>query len=331
MSIKANKAVIGAFVLGAICLVVAGVVFFGSGKLFSHQIKYVMYFDGSVKGLSIGAPVVFRGVKIGSVVDIVLQGDMRDITFKVPVVAEIDPDRFQITNGPSGSVDYHKILIDSGLRAQLQTQSLVTGQLMVDFDFHPSRPARFAPDTTGYLQVPTIPSTVDEFSRKFGELPLKQLVERANAVVGGLDRLVNSPDIQEAPRSLNLAVADTRTLLKRINREVGLLSSDARTAIGAATATVKHADRALTFEEGAPAEVVKNLNLTLTDARKSLRKFDQTLDSIQNITTDERTTYQLRQALKDLGETSHSLGSLVDYLEQHPEALLRGKTNLEVK
>lgn len=331
MSIKASKAVIGAFVLGAVCLMVAGVVVFGSGRLFSHQQKFVMYFDGSVKGLSIGAPVVFRGVKIGSVVDIVLQGDLRDMTFRVPVIAEIDTGRFHLTHVIPGSADYQKALIGRGLRAQLQTQSLVTGQLVVDFDFRPDKPARFAPDSTGYPQIPTTPSTVDELAKRFEELPLKQLVERANATMGGLERLVNSPDLQNAPRSLNLAVADTRTLLKRIDREVGLLSSDARGAIGAATATIKHADRVLAFDEGAPAEVVKSLNQTLADARKSLHKFDETLDTVQNTVSDERSNYQLRNALKDLGEMSRSLDSLLDYLDRHPEALLRGKANVEAK
>lgn len=332
MSITANKPAIGVFVLGAICLVVAGVVLFGSGKIFSPQKKYVMYFEGSVKGLSVGAPVVFRGVKVGSVVDIILQGNLKDMTFRVPVVAEIDLSRFHMTNGVSSSVDeYHKALIDRGLRAQLQIQSLVTGQLMIDFDFRPDKPARVVPDTTDYPQVPTVPSTSDEFAQKLEELPFEQLVAKANALVGGLERLVNSPDIQDAPRSLNLAVANAMTVLEKIDREVGLLSSDARGALGAATATIKRADRILAFKEGAPAEAVNNLNRTLVETQRSLRKFDETLDALQKTVTDERSNYQLRSALKDLGETSRSLNSLVDYLDRHPEALLHGKTNLEEK
>lgn len=331
MSIKANKALIGAFVLGAICLAVAGVAVFGSGKLFSSTKKFVMYFDGSVKGLSVGAPVVFRGVKVGSVVDIVLQGNLRDMTFKVPVVAEIELDRLNMTDGAANSTDYYRPLIDRGLRAQLQTQSLLTGQLMVDFDFHPDKPARFVSDATGYPQIPTIPSTAEELAQKLEELPLRQLLERANAAVGGLERLLNSPHMQETPRSLNLAAADMRTLLKNIDREVALLSADARGAIGAATSTIRHADRVLDFEEGAPAETMKNLNETLAQARTSLRILDETLDAVRSAASDERSLYQLRHALKDMGEASRSLGSLVDYLDRHPEALLRGKPTVEEK
>lgn len=331
MSVKANKAVIGLFVMGAIGLAVAGVVLFGSGKFFSPTKRYVMYFEGSVKGLSVGAPVVLRGVKIGSVADIILQGNLRDMTFTVPVIAEIDLGRFQISNGVPESVDYDKALIDQGLRAQLQSQSLVTGQLMIDIDFHPEKAARLVPDSTGLPQIPTIPSTAEQLAQKIGELPLQQLVERANALVGGLERLVNAPDSQNAPRVLNLAVSDARALIAKIDRETGLLATEARQAMGAATATINRADRVLAFEEGAPAEVVNNLNQTLLEARESLRKFDETIEALRNTATDERSTYQLRQALSEMGETSRALGSLVDYLDRHPEALLRGKTNLEEK
>lgn len=331
MSAKAGKAVIGAFVLGALALAVIGVVLFGSGKFFTLQKKYVMYFDGSVKGLSVGAPVVFRGVKVGSVVDIILQGDMEQMTFRVPVIVKVDLSRFQIINGEPFSADYHQALIDRGLRAQLQTQSLVTGQLMVYFDFYPERPVRLLPDDTGYPQVPTIPSTTDELAQKLEELPLKQLVERANDLVGGLERLANSADIQDAPRQLNLTIAEARNLLQKIGREVELVSADARGTIEAATATIRHADRVLEFKEGAPAELVQSLNQTLEEVRGSLKKFDETLDAVANTASDERSIYQLRTALKDLGEASRAFGSLAEYLDRHPEALLRGKPHLEEK
>lgn len=332
MSIKASKSLIGAFVLGALCLIVVGIAIFGSGKLFSPTEKFVMYFDGSVKGLSVGAPVVFRGVKIGSVTDIVLQGNLHDMTFRVPVIVEIDTTRFSMTNGAVRPADYYKSLIDIGLRAQLQLQSLVTGQLTVYFDFFPNDPARFVTDQTGYIQIPTIPSTSQELAQKLEELPVEQLVERANAVVGGLERLVNSPDLQDVPRSLNLTMADTRTLLKSIDREIELLSSEARRAMRAATATIKRTDQFVAgLEAGGSTEIVKNINQTLLEARESLRKLDDTLASVQNVATDERSGYQLRNTLKDLGEAARALGSLVGYLDRHPEALLRGKTNLEEK
>ena len=137
MSVKASKALIGAFVLAALALAIAGVALFGTGKLFVPQKKYVMYFDGSVKGLSVGAPVVFRGVRIGSVTDISLQEDIEEMTVRIPVVAQINLNKFRMTGEGGEGSDNLRDLIDRGLRAQLQYQSIVTGQRMVGFDFYP--------------------------------------------------------------------------------------------------------------------------------------------------------------------------------------------------
>ncbi|MBE0582460.1 MAG: MCE family protein [Desulfofustis sp.] len=329
MSKKASKAAIGVFVLGAIGLALAGVMLFGAGKLFRPTVKYVMYFEGSVKGLSVGAPVVFRGVKIGSVIDIILQGDLRDMSFTVPVVAEVDLSRFQVSNGDPETIDYETDLLDKGLRAQLQTQSLVTGQLMIDIDFRPDRPYRMVTNLTGFPQIPTVPSTAEELAQKLEELPIQQLVNRVNELVGGLERLANSAEMQELPLAMSQAASEARTVLKTIDREVGLLSAETRTVLGAATAVIERADRVLAFEEGVPAEVADSVQQLLNEARLSLRRFDETLAAVRSTASDERSKYELRHALKNLADTSQSLGILVDYLSRHPETLLWGKDDQE--
>src|SRR5208282_1219362 len=132
MSKQASKSLIGAFVLGALVLVVAGIVVFGSDKFFRKVNKNVMFFEGSVKGLQIGAPVMFRGVQIGHVTNIVLEVNAKDLTAFIPVYTEIYPQKI-VPIGSNVSYDqrYLQALIDKGLRAQLQLQSFVTGQLMV--------------------------------------------------------------------------------------------------------------------------------------------------------------------------------------------------------
>ncbi|MCB2217739.1 MlaD family protein [Desulfofustis glycolicus] len=325
MSKKASTAMIGLFVLGAIGLALAGVVLFGSGKLFRPTVKYVMYFDGSVKGLSVGAPVVFRGVKIGSVTDIILQGNLQEMRFTVPVIAEVDLGRFQISKGDPEAIDYERDLLDKGLRAQLQTQSLVTGQLMIDIDFRPERPSRLVANVTDYPQIPTIPSTVEEIAQKIEDLPIQQLIKRVNDLVGGLEQLVNSTEMQELPHVMSQAATEARTLLKTIDDEVGLLSADARSVLAAATAVIERGDRMLTFEEGVPAEMADSFQQLLAEARLSLRRFDETLAAVRSTASDERSKYELRRALNNLAETSQSLAILVEYLGRHPEALFWGK------
>src|SRR5512135_2362494 len=137
MSKKASKTLIGAFVLGAVVLIVAGVVVFGGGKFFKKTIKYVMFFDGSVKGLQVGAPVTFRGVKIGEVTDMVLRFDPSNLAVMIPVYVEIDPEKFlgSDTLKKAKPGQYYRALLDKGLKARLELQSFVTGLLMIGVDF----------------------------------------------------------------------------------------------------------------------------------------------------------------------------------------------------
>ena len=132
MARKANPALIGAFVLGAIALGVAGLVVFGGGKFFRQTQEWVAYFgDESVKGLSIGSPVTFNGVKVGAVTDIKVVVDPKEMKIRTPVFFEMEAHRF--TEASGGEIKFRKgapgvkIMIERGLRAQLETQSFVTG------------------------------------------------------------------------------------------------------------------------------------------------------------------------------------------------------------
>src|ERR1017187_2043900 len=156
MSRKINKTVIGVFVVGALVLLMAAIVVFGSGELFKRTNKFVLYFDGSVKGLAIGAPVMFRGVGIGTVKDICLIYDSKAGTITLPVIVEIQQDR--IKGAPSfGELNGARKMIALGLRGNLEVQSFLTGQLMISFDFYPDRPAKLRGILKGYPELPTLP------------------------------------------------------------------------------------------------------------------------------------------------------------------------------
>ena len=159
MSKQANKTLIGAFVVGAVALVIVGILAFGSGQFMKNMRKYVLYFDGSIKGLSVGAPVVFRGVKVGSVTDIKVRFEGEDFAVRTPVFVEIDPDRISSDFSEREAALYLRklrlnkmvdLLIKRGLRAQLQSQSLVTGQLLVALDFYPDKPINLVGGETRY-------------------------------------------------------------------------------------------------------------------------------------------------------------------------------------
>ena len=221
MSKQANKTVIGAFVIGAIALVVAGVLIFGSGRFLKERDSYVLYFEGSVKGLNIGSPVLFRGVKVGSVTDIRLRFDPEDLTVYIPVVIEVEPDRFS-----KGSNDKHPkqnvdLLVEKGLRAQLELQSMVTGQLMVNFDFQPDEPVNLTGIKSEYIELPTIPSDMEKLSRTIENIPFDELINKLTSAVGGLERVLNSPELIGSIQAAEKALEEINKLkFERVGQEI---------------------------------------------------------------------------------------------------------------
>jgi len=218
MNKKGNKTVIGIFVIGAIVLLMIAIVVFGSGDLFKKTNKFVLYFDGSVKGLAIGAPVMFRGVSIGTVKDISLIYDAKAGTITLPVIVEIEQDRIQ--GAPSfGEIDGAKKMIALGLRGNLEVQSFLTGQLMISFDLYPDKPVKLRGIVSQYPELPTLPTSPD-ISKIMNEIPIKEIAKDLQETAQGINKLVNSSEI---PRSL-FDLQNTLQETKEAMHAVSLLS-----------------------------------------------------------------------------------------------------------
>ena len=190
MSRKANKAAIGMFVTGALALLVAGISVFGSGMLFKRADKYVLFFDDSVKGLSAGAPVVFRGVKIGNVKEVNLLYNPETRAVHIFVIIEVELSRVKGVPDRVGYPDYER-LIKEGLRARLEQQSFVTGQLIVSFDFYRDQPAKLLGIMKQYPELPALPLSPG-ISQIAGEIPIKEIAIELKGACAGFNRLVNS-------------------------------------------------------------------------------------------------------------------------------------------
>jgi paraquat-inducible protein B len=214
MSRKANKTMIGLFVVGALVLLITGIVVFGSGTLFKRTNKFVLYFDGSVKGLSIGAPVMFRGVSIGTVKDISLIYDSTAGTIVLPVIVEIE--RGRIKGAPSfGELDGDKKMIALGLRGKLELQSFLTGQLMVSFDFYPDKPAQLRGIQEQYPELPTLATSPDIFELMDG-IPIKEIAKNLEAAVKGINKLVNSNDLQRSLYQFQDTLQETKQTMRSL-------------------------------------------------------------------------------------------------------------------
>lgn len=331
MAKKANPALIGVFVLGAIALGVAGLVVFGGGKFFRQTQAWVAYFgDESVKGLSIGSPVTFQGVKVGTVTDIRVVVDPKTLTIRTPVFFEIEAHRF--TDAAGGEIKFRKgapaarILIERGLRAQLETQSFVTGQLGVALDLHPGTPVSLVGLTPHLSEMPTIPSSAEKIAKTLENLPIDEITQSALKAIQGVDRLVNAPELNETIRSLSAAARDLRELAQHMDAEVRPLVTEVAKTLDVTRDTLKDTQKLVRDVSGQVGPTAASVEKTLTAAQAALEGAQQALGAV-NETVNETAPlqYELTGALRELSAAVRSIRTLSDYLERHPDALLFGK------
>lgn len=342
MSKQASKTLIGGFVVGAVVLAVIGVLIFGSGKFFSERSEWVLYFDESVKGLNVGAPVLFRGVKIGSVTKIQVLFNREDLSIQMPVFVETDPRSFTATGETTGlaytAAERRKNvegLIERGLRAQLASQSMVTGQLMVALDFYPDTPARFVGNGS-VSEVPTIPSTRQEVSSALEKLNLQELAAKLSSTLSGIERTVNSPEIREAIQNVNGAVTDIRTLVQNVDSRIEPLTTTiektiqgfdkvAQDANGLIKPVGSGVDKTLKGIQG----LVSNLNGVVKKIDAAAEPLPETLAYIGRISRDlnELVSSQrpnLQRTIENFSVTSQNVRDLSEQAKQDPSSIFFG-------
>ena len=317
MGKKANPTVIGLFVVGAIALAVAGVVVFGSGQFFKRTEQFVMFFPGSVNGLSTGASVKFKGVDIGRVTNIKLvlhreAGETgADQTLTIPVFIEVDPAKIFVDGQRLEMTDPNnlKALIERGMRAQLQSQSLVTGVLFVQIDFFPDTPINYVlPQPSDPMEIPTVPTTLEQASSAAREIidelrniKFGPLVQDASEAFESLNRLLSSP-------ALHTAVDELPGTVKNLND----------TAVSARNLAVEL--------QGRVQPLMSRLDTTLAGANQTFGSVRDTMGSARTlIEPGSPVEHDLRKALQDVSAAARSLAQLADYLERNPTALLYGK------
>jgi len=332
---RVDPRVIGSFVVGAIVLGVAGLIFFGPGGLFSETQKYVLHFDSSVKGLNVGSPVRFRGVKIGQVKDINVKVKPSDFKFRIPVVIEIEPSRIEAYGTKKSVLDAIKTtiqgrdpiqaLVEKGLRAQLELDSLVTGQLYVNFDMHPEAPMIISGETTDFPELPTIRSSLGELTKTFEDLPLRELSNKLISSAEGFERLVNSPGLHQGLAKFDSTMTQLNTLLHDLNSELLPLIRSFEQTLQETRGLVNHVD-------GKIDPLVDGFNQALNTFDAAANKTQETMQQAQSFTAeDSRLQQQLAITLQEVSRAARSIKQLSAEIEREPQILLRGRSTGESK
>jgi len=325
---RATPQLIGGFVIGAVALAFAGVMFFGSGGLFAEKETYVLYFDGSVKGLNVGAPVMFRGVKIGTVTDISVYVNPKDFTFRIPVLIEVETKRIESAGVEPTPIkfldklnqdDSLNLLIEKGLRAQLQMQSIVTGQLFVQLDMLPEEPVKLSGYPSEFKELPTITSGLQELSETFEKLPLEDVAQKMLNTLEGLEELVHSPDLATSLYNLDKTMKNLNHLTATLNQTLPKMIDRTDSAM---TSVKQAADN---FEQEA-IPLAKDVRAAVATLQETLQQVDRTTASLdRTLAEDSPLRYRIDKALDDFSKAARSVRTLTDELERHPESMLLGK------
>ena len=313
MGKQANRMMIGGFVVIAVIILAVSLVVFGSGKFFKRTQKFVLYFDGSVKGLTLGSPVLFQGVQIGSVYSIVIQADIAKLEAKIPIVIEVEPDKFHVAGGGRILTNPRKNLprlIEKGLRAVLTTQSFITGQLAIELDFYPNLKVCYPPavidkEYKDLMVIPTCESTTERLTNALGKLDLEALRRKIESTLSGIDHFVNNPELLASVKALKETLQSTHKLVGKVGRQVDPLAGDMKK-------TVKDVGKLARDASTQIGAVASGLEKTMSSTRGV-------------ISEDSPLMVQMDNTLKEIAAMSRSLRQLADYLDQHPESLLRGK------
>ena len=293
MSRKAHPAAIGAFVLVALAIAASALVILGSGKFLKETRRYVIFFESSLSGLDVGAPVEYHGVRVGQVAGIYLEYDTRTSSVMIPVYVDLEADSLRYVGDREKIHDlsYH---IERGLRAQLQSQSLITGKLKIMLVDKPDTPMQLIGGDPGTPEIPAIPTIAENISQSLGKLPIAKIIANLDVSLKQIADFASSGGLNNVVQRLDGTLTQLEALSLSLNQELpGLLAS------------------------------VRQNSDDFTHVQKSLDVMVREIRDLLASRSPER--QQLVTTLQAIEDTSNSLRNLIDYLQVHPEALLSGK------
>jgi len=279
-------------------------------QTFIKKITFILFFGGSVRGLNVGAPVEFKGIKVGSVKDVRLEFDNRDSSFRIPVLIEIEPERIIERGEGKASSPYQtlKTLVNRGLRAQLKSGSLLTGQLFVNLDMHPDTPIRLVNEGGSLPELPTIPASMEQMAASVERILAKlekldvdkisaellETLQTANKLVKGANKLINKPELHDTVDDLTESLHAFKGILRKLTQRIEPITVNLENAIGAG-------------------------HQALEKAQVTLSLMDEVLKP------DSPLQFRFIQLTEELAETARSIRILVDLLERNPNSIIFGK------
>lgn len=336
MSERARPLHIGAFLLGGLALLVAAVFLISGGHWLERQDRVLMHFRGSTFGLQVGAPVVFRGVRVGTVRSIDLQYDAGPQDYAIAVGADLDHDALLRLRGPQSSADAAPAILDTlvqrGLTAQLGMQSLLTGQLYIDLDLRPHVTALRLNLGGREPEIPTSPTAIQALKSQLEGLDVKKLVDDVASIAASAKSLVERPQLVETLDNVARISADIRQVTQHLDQRIALLTGSTQRTLQATRQSMDRAALAADRIASAAGRVDALLapdSAVMRSARTSLDELAATLAALrQQADGDSELMRHADQAIQDVSRAATAVRDLSEMLERQPQALIRGRAPL---
>jgi len=306
----ANKPLwVGGFTLGGLVLVVVSVLLFSGRRLFASRAEAMVVFQGSVSGLTAGSMVTFRGVPVGTVKAIRVEVDPQTNAGLIPVTLELESDRISWVHGkpaPKGDSGLSRA-VAAGLRAQLVSHSLVTGQLEIDLDFHPGTPAVPERILDGHMEIPTLPSDLQDLKEEVRKLDLPGIVGETRQTLVSLQKVLVNLDGRIGPvaESLETTMVTTTTAVKAVQGEVAQ--------------TLAQVNQLALESRGQLATNGNDLDQLIRVTGRTAAQAEKLVTSLNELTAPHSPLRSdLQASLRDLAASADSLRELTRNLERNP-------------
>ena len=306
----AKPVLVGGFILGALALGVLAILTFGSLNLFAKDLRVVVVFKDSIAGLEVGAPVTFRGMRIGRVEGMRLHVDVKHQTSWIPVYLEVNLDRISWTGGSGGNRADLQAAVEAGLRAQLVSQGLVSAEASVNLDYHPDTPALLAGHPEDAFEIPTIPSDIQVLKDQLRKLDLPAIGMQTQQVLARMRHVLDDLDSRIGPLAdgLQATLSTTADAVRRLQAD--------------STRTLADIDRLANESRRQIATNGDDLDQLLKTAEQTTTRADDLVAALNDMSSPRG---DLQASLRDLAASASSLRNLTHDLERNPLGTLLRK------
>jgi len=337
---KIQPAMIGIFVVFSVFLFMTAIVIFGGNRFFEKEILVITYFEGSLQGLNIGAPVTYRGVTVGQVKDIkihITPNGKPNQKLIIPVLISLSAGKTFIIDTPNTEKDdnmniFLESMCQEGLRAKLKLVSIVTGKRYVDLAFYENTTPVYR-DTIGkYFEIPTLPSELQQITKMMENIDLDALYKKVMSTLNsleqltsGLEKTLKNEKNKHLIDKLTATTVNLNQVLLQLNSGIPQVLTKVNTGLDQINVLTADADKLVNSFDKQIQPIADNIETTLSGIDSTARQANELLVQAGAVLKPSSPLYRsLNTAIRQLQKTASSIEKLSDYVHRNPDTLIFG-------